>query len=184
MKRSLIAIVTISIIAVSCSAPVTTTVAPAATEPPVAATIAPTIAPTDSPATEPVATKPPEPTATLDSYGDATATSAPPTDTPVPAATDTPAVPPTPATVYITYKDFEIVPRQVTIKVGTTVVFLIEAGLLVSHQPYNFTGVNQFEAPANLGNGTSWSYTFNEPGTVTVLCGYHAEMIGTVIVEP
>ena len=86
--------------------------------------------------------------------------------------------------MFITYKDFEIVPRTVTIKVGTTVVFLIEAGFLVSNQPYNFNAPNVFESPANLGNGKSWSYTFNEPGTVTILCGYHSEMVGTIVVEP
>jgi plastocyanin len=110
------------------------------------------------------------------------------TSTPQPtvteAATATPAATNTPAVVYITYQDFEIVPAQMTIKVGTKVVFLISAGLFISHQPYNFTAPNVFEAPANMGNGTSYSYTFTEPGTVTLLCGYHSEMRMTLIVEP
>ena len=173
MKSILIVCIVLSLGLAGCSTP-------AATESPAVTTTAPTVAatqpPTEAPPTAAAAT------ATSDPYGDVTPTAAASTSTPLPAAT--PAASPTPATVYITYKDFEIAPRQVTIKVGTTVVFLIEAGLLVSHQPYNFTGANQFESPANLGNGASWSYTFKEPGAVTILCGYHAEMIGIVIVEP
>src|SRR5688572_15464209 len=56
-------------------------------------------------------------TATTDPYeeGAATATSAPPTATFPPAATNTSAP------VFITYRDFEILPAQTTIKVGTAV---------------------------------------------------------------
>ena len=102
-----------------------------------------------------------------------------PTATPGPTAT--PTVAPTTAPVFVTYRNFEIVPAQTTVKVGTTVTFLIQGSL---HQPYNFTKPNTFESPANLGDGTSYSFTFTEAGTVTILCGYHGGMTATVIVQP
>ena len=126
---------------------------------------------TPEPTAEPSATATLEPGAT-----------AAPTATPAPAtATPEPTTAPTAAPVFITYRNFEIVPAQTTIKVGTTVTFLIQGAL---HQPYNFTAPNTFESPANLGDGTSYSFTFNEAGTVTILCGYHANMSATVIVQP
>lgn len=114
----------------------------------------------------------------------------PATEDPALAGTATPTVivPPaatnTSAPVFITYRDFEIVPAQTTIKVGATVIFLIQAGEGVFHQPYNFIAPNVFEAPANMGNGVSYPYTFNEVGTTTILCGYHGNMQATVIVQP
>jgi plastocyanin len=115
-----------------------------------------------------------------------TDTSLPPTDiaitdTPVPAATLAPA--------FITYRDaggvFEIVPAQSTIKVGTRVTFLIKSDSGSFHQPFNFTPPNTFEAPPELGEGTSFSFTFTEPGTITILCGYHeAAMQASLTIEP
>jgi plastocyanin len=83
--------------------------------------------------------------------------------------------------VFITYQDFEIVPAETTISVGTRVIFLIKGSL---HQPYNFTAPNTFEAQANLGDGASYTFTFNDAGTVTLLCGYHPNMSATLIVAP
>jgi plastocyanin len=109
----------------------------------------------------------------------ATATSA----GPAASATSAPAqATATPAPVFITYRNFEIVPAQTTIKAGTQVVFLIQGSL---HQPY--AGASApfiFEAPNNLGDGSSWPHTFNDPRTMTILCGYHANMSATLIVEP
>ncbi len=122
------------------------------------------------------------PTATVEPS--ATVTLAPgttPEPTATPGPTNTPTVAPTSAPVFVTYRNFEIVPAQTTVKVGTTVTFLIQGAL---HQPYNFTKPNTFESPANLGDGTSYSFTFTEAGTVTILCGYHGNMSATVIVQP
>ena len=177
MKRLTLIGLFVALLLISCGTPTTAapTQSPPTEPPPTAAppTDTPPASPTAAPATLAPGDTPP-----------ASATAGPPTDTPPPAPTDTPAASPTPATVFITYKDFQIVPASITIKVGTTVVFLIEAGFLVSHQPYNFNAPNTFESPANLGNGKSWPYTFNEPGTVTIRCGYHSEMVGTIVVEP
>jgi plastocyanin len=88
----------------------------------------------------------------------------------------------TPAQVFITYNNFNILPAQTTIKVGTTVVFLIQDSV---HQPYAGAAAPFiFEAPNNLGPGSSWPHTFNEARTMTILCGYHSNMSGTLIVEP
>jgi plastocyanin len=169
-----------------------------------AACAAPTPAPTPAPPTRPPAftlTASPAPTdTTAPPTAAASATVAPATailtatftpavtDTPAPsdtpAASATPAATRTPARAFITYQDFVILPAVSTIKAGTPVTFLIRAGLFTFHQPYNFTAPNVFEAPANLGDGAAYSYTFNEPGAVTLLCGYHADMRATLVIEP
>jgi plastocyanin len=159
----------------------------------------PTLAPTADPPTatvaQPTDTPPPAHTRQLTAtQADATSptphatTTGAVTDTPEPTVTETatatPAATQTPAIAYITYQDFQIVPAQTTIRVGSTVVFLIKAGLFTFHQPYNFTAPNAFEAPSGLGDGASFTYTFQQPGAVTLLCGYHADMRATLIVEP
>jgi plastocyanin len=74
------------------------------------------------------------------------------------------------------------VPAQTTIKAGTQVIFLIQGSL---HQPYaGASAPFSCEAPNNLGDGSSWPHTFNDPRTMTILCGYHANMSATLIVEP
>jgi plastocyanin len=169
---------------------------------------APTLVPTAAPHTattppKPTETQPPaatnttapKPSATDDPYGDATATSAVAATatnaaTATEAASPTPAITNTPQTAFITFQDFEIIPRQTTIKAGTKVVFLIKAGFLGKHQPYSSFPDNiglsgLFEAPNNLGDGTSWPFTFTQPGTYTIRCGFHPnEMVGTVEVTP
>ncbi len=150
----------------------TATLPPSATAPPTqTATTAPRSSATSAPSVTAAAT------ATL-------AATDTPASSPTATATATPAATTTPVTVFITYQDFEIVPAAATIRLGTRVVFQIRAGLLTFHQPYNFAAPNTFEAPANLGDGATYVHTFTEPGTVTLLCGYHADMRATLIVQP
>ena len=63
-------------------------------------------------------------------------------------------------------------------------VFLIESAAGQLHQPYTpgfqNPGPNDFEGPANLGNGTTYAFTFQEAGSVTLLCGFHANMVAQV----
>ncbi len=93
-----------------------------------------------------------------------------------------------PSAGFITYRDFEILPALSTFSVGQPVVFLIESVSSALHQPYTpgfqSPGPNDFEAPANLGNGTSFTFTFLEAGPVTILCGFHANMIAQIVVLP
>jgi plastocyanin len=97
-----------------------------------------------------------------------------PTETTAPAATTGPTV--------IVYRDFEILPATTTIQAGTEVTFFIENGV---HQPYAGAAAPFiFEAPPNLGQGSLWAHTFTQPGTLTILCGYHPGMTATLVVEP
>jgi plastocyanin len=83
---------------------------------------------------------------------------------------------------FITYSDFAVAPSPATIRAGTQVVFLIRDS---PHQPY--AGQSQpwiFEAPSGLAPGQSWAHAFNQPGSYTILCGYHANMSGTLVVTP
>ena len=103
-----------------------------------------------------------------------------PTDTTAPQGTATKA--PTPKPVIITYSNFVINPPSTTIKVGTTVVFVIQQG---PHEPYNATGPDQFDSGSNppLVN-TTYSFTFKQAGTITILCGYHSNMSATLVIQP
>ncbi len=183
MKRLLAILIIASLALAGCDdLPLAT--APTPISSPAIPTLAPqpTVEPTQAPpsATPALETQPSAPTATE------AATSAP-TESPTQAPTEPPTLVPTlvptatPGTIFITYQDFEIVPGQVTISIGATVVFLIKGHL---HQPYNFDPPDTFESPAGLSDSTSWAYTFNEPGTVTIRCGYHSKMVATVIVTP
>jgi plastocyanin len=183
MKRLLTFISALSLILAGCATPppiVTVTLPPADITAPQA-----TVEPTQPPltATHTYTAEPATQASIPTSTNTATTT---PTEAPTEPPTSTPTQAPTatPGTVFVTYQDFEIVPSQITIPVGTTVVFLIKGGFLSFHQPYNFDPPNVFESPSGLGDGATWSYIFNEPGTVTIRCGYHSEMVATVVVTP
>ena len=124
-------------------------------------------------------------TATQGAPGPTSTPGAPgPTDTPAaPQATDTPVPQATatkPKPVVITYSNFVITPSDNTIKVGTTVTFVIQDG---PHEPYNDKGVDQFDSGPNLVN-TTYSFKFTQAGTITLLCGYHSNMVATLNITP
>ncbi len=150
----------------------------------------PTSAPTQPPTTVPP-TQAPQPTA-APTQAQPAATQAAATTVPTFAATLTPTRPPAlptaaaPKIASMVYEDFKITPSKLTISVGTTVVFQIRNG---KHQPYssfpnntNLSGL--FEAPANLGGGATYQFTFQQAGVITVRCGYHTEMVATIEVTP
>jgi plastocyanin len=114
-----------------------------------------------------------------------TAPVVPPTDTAIPD-TPTPDVTATPGTVFMTYQDFEIVPAELTVKVGTKITFLIKSASGARHQPYSFDPPYNFDSPNNLGDGTSITFTFDKPGTITLLCGFHpaSQMHSRLTIEP
>src|SRR5262245_40330638 len=95
------------------------------------ATITPTLPPTTV-APSPLPTQSPTPLSSASAPPATSAATPTLTTTPTETATATPGV------VEVVYKDFEIVPAQLTISVGTTVTFKIEGGLFSFHQPYNF----------------------------------------------
>jgi plastocyanin len=112
-----------------------------------------------------------------------TAAAAPATETEV-AETPTPSASATPGTVFMTYQDFEILPAEMTIKVGTKITFLIKSASNQRHQPYSFDPPYNFDSPNNLGDGASITFTFDKPGTINLLCGYHGGMKSKLTIEP
>ncbi len=107
---------------------------------------------------------------------------------PTPEPTEETATEPPPL-VFVPYRDFEILPAALTVQVGQQMEFLIESAAGQLHQPYTpgfqNPGPNNFEALGNLGDGTTYAFTFQESGTVTLLCGYHANMVAQVdVVQP
>jgi plastocyanin len=172
MKLLLTVLIGVAALLVSCTAPGTPapTLAPTAVLP----TLPPTTRPTDVPTVAPAATNTAQPP------------TAAPVDTLVPTAEPSPtiAAKPTAEIVYMTYEDFEIVPAEVTIKVGAKVVFLIKSDSKMLHQPYTFDAKDPFESPAGLGDGASFAHTFSVAGTITIHCGYHDNMIAKVNVIP
>jgi plastocyanin len=76
------------------------------------------------------------------------------------------------------------VPAELTIKVGTKITFLIKSASGAKHQPYSFDPPYHFDSPNNLGDGTSISFTFDKPGTINLLCGYHGNMQAKLTIEP
>ena len=186
MKNSFALLVIATLLLVSCSAPATT-VAPTEFPP----TVVPTLAASATMPPTVAATEVPSATAAT-SGTESAATEAPTAvpDTATPAPTDVPAASPTPAVAYMTFQDFEIIPKSLTISAGTKVVFLIKAGLLTFHQPYssfpdNINESGLFSAPPNMGDGTSYAVVLTQPGTITVRCGYHAnDMVATITVTP
>lgn len=172
MKLFTAVLIGIVALAVSCTTPVT----PAVTATPVLtiATLQPAASPTQVPTSTPTPTDTAQPP---------TAAS---TKTELPTAVSSPTTAPTamPNVVYITYQDFEIVPAQTTIKVGTEVVFLIKSASHMFHQPYTFDQRDPFQSAVGLGDGTTFAHTFTVPGTFTIACGYHNNMIASVTVTP
>jgi plastocyanin/uncharacterized membrane protein YozB (DUF420 family) len=138
--------------------------------------------PTAAPSPTRVPTDTPRPTSTPTAPPTATETGAPtatPTDTPTPGPS------PTPTPVTVIFKNFEIVPRELTIPAGTKVIFLIQDS---QHEPYqsapDSTAITGFDS-GPLDPGQTYSLTFNTPGTYTIRCGFHPnQMVMTLIVTP
>jgi len=74
-------------------------------------------------------------------------------------------------------------PQTLRVSVGTTVTWTnmdTVAHSVVSGTPNQPSGLFQSSL---LGNGQSFSYTFNAPGTFVYHCGPHPYMTGTIVVE-
>lgn len=82
-----------------------------------------------------------------------------------------------PEEVTIAIKNFAFEPDSVTIKVGAKVTWTNED--YVSHTVTSEEGV--FDS-GTLGNGETFSYTFEEAGTYEYICTIHPSMKGEIIV--
>ena len=78
----------------------------------------------------------------------------------------------------ITIKNMTFNPNTITVKAGTNVTWTNEDS--TSHQVKESNGL--FES-STLGNGQSFTYTFNTVGTYNYTCTIHPSMKGKVIVE-
>jgi plastocyanin len=76
----------------------------------------------------------------------------------------------------ISIKSFAFDPSEVTIKVGTTVVWTNFDSV-----PHNIKS-DLFTSPL-MNKGETFSYTYVSPGTFTYICGVHPSMKGTIIVN-
>lgn len=101
-----------------------------------------------------------------------------------PPAPTPPPPPPAPAAVTVSMKDFEFVPKEIRVKVGTTITWTNDGA-----KPHSATAVDKSFDTAIFQPGESKSATFNTPGTFAYYCQLHGTpdgqsgMVGTVVVE-
>jgi plastocyanin len=186
-------------------APTATTVAPTNTVAAVAPTdtVAPTSAPTTAPTSAPADTAvpptdtvvPPTDTAVPPTAVPPTDTAVPPTvaptrapaaptkvptkrPTPVPAPTKAPTKAPAPAVVYVKVVDFAFDPPSITIPAGTKVIWTN-----IGPTDHTVADVDINWSSEILHKNDVYSHVFTQPGTVTVICTLHPDMVSTVIVK-
>jgi len=109
----------------------------------------------------------------------------PPTTTPATTTNAPTATTSTTGITAITIQNFAFNPASVSVSVGTTVTWTNQDA--VQHQIINdatatFGQGQKFESNS-LGQGQSYSFTFNEAGTYPYHCNIHPSMKGTVIVK-
>jgi plastocyanin len=92
---------------------------------------------------------------------------------------------PAPGGPSVMMKEFEFTPKEMQVKVGTTVTWM-NAGTTA----HSATAIDKSFNTRNLQPGETKSVTFSTPGTFVYHCVFHGNpddksgMIGTVIVEP
>jgi plastocyanin len=103
-----------------------------------------------------------------------------PGGSPTPAGTLPPVQPSTGGTTAeIKISGFAFDPTPLTVTVGTTVTWTNEDG--AAHTIVSDTGV--WTSP-RLGQGDTFSFTFDTAGTYAYHCGIHSSMAGSITVEP
>ena len=92
---------------------------------------------------------------------------------------------PAPGGATVTMKEFAFTPKEIKVKVGTTVTWT-NAGTTA----HSATAIDKAFNTRNLQPGETKTVTFGTPGTFMYHCVFHGNpddksgMIGTVIVEP
>ncbi len=102
-----------------------------------------------------------------------------PTHTSAPAITETVAPVPVSGDARVSITGFAFDTRELTVKVGATVTWENQDGA-----PHKIVADDGSFASGNLGNGDTFSFTFDAPGTFPYQCGIHASMKGTITVVP
>lgn len=114
----------------------------------------------------------PGPTSTTGNSSNSTSSS----EKPVPAAPTSTSLTVKKGPAAVTIKDFAFDPQILTIKKGTKVTWTNQDA--ATHQ-IKSTAFNSQE----LSKGQSFSYTFDETGTIDYFCSIHPTMTGKVIVQ-
>jgi plastocyanin len=74
--------------------------------------------------------------------------------------------------------NFTFNPQQITVKAGTTVVWINHDDI-----PHTVTSSTQTFKSKALDTDEKFSFTFATPGTVKYFCALHPHMTGTIVVE-
>jgi plastocyanin len=98
-----------------------------------------------------------------------------PTQATTPASTPAPKLQPT--TVHVSITNSGFTPANITIAVGSTVVWTNNGGI-----PHTATDSGKFDS-GELNVGATYQFTFTTPGTYNYVCSYHPYMVGTIIVQ-
>jgi plastocyanin len=74
--------------------------------------------------------------------------------------------------------NFTFNPQQITIKAGTTVVWINHDDI-----PHTVTSSTQIFKSKALDTDDKFSFTFTTPGSYKYFCALHPHMTGTIVVE-
>ena len=76
---------------------------------------------------------------------------------------------------------YAFTPKALTVRAGTTVTWTERDEDVAGKGAHTVAGDGFTSAP--LAKGTTYSFTFERPGTYDYVCGIHNYMTGTVVVE-
>src|SRR5919108_4798768 len=84
----------------------------------------------------------------------------------------------------VTVKQFQFMPAELTVKVGTTVTWTNQDDILHTATSGATPGTadGKFDGPMD-GRGKSFSHLFDQSGRYPYFCNRHNSMTGTVVVE-
>lgn len=77
----------------------------------------------------------------------------------------------------VAIKNYAFSPANLTVKKGTTVIWINE-----DNAAHTVVSTNGGPVSANIPGGTSFTYTFTKVGTYTYHCSLHTQMTGSVTV--
>ena len=103
----------------------------------------------------------------------------PPISQPNTTSVLTTAPAPASGNVDVTIANFAFSPKELTVKVGTTVKWTNQ-----DSATHNVIAADNSFKSGDLEQGDSFSFTFNTAGTYAYRCGFHASMKATITVVP
>jgi plastocyanin len=84
----------------------------------------------------------------------------------------------------VTVKQFQFMPAELRVKVGTTVTWTNQDDILHTATSGATPGTadGKFDGPMD-GRGKSFSHVFDQPGRYPYFCNRHNSMTGTIVIE-